>query len=87
MWQVLCKGTVSVRLAVPAISYCSSVWCVCCFGLGQQPGEIDRLLHCRRSAAVAPQQDVRQKMQALPRCRLMSEAERRLGHTGFREPT
>jgi len=41
------NGTVSV----PSIERCSSMWRVCCCGLGRQ--EIDLLLHSRRSAETA----------------------------------
>ena len=40
----------------------------------RRAGDIDHLLHNRRSAAAAPQQ----QMRAVPRCQLTSEAEHRL---------
>jgi len=49
----------------------------------RRAGDIDRLLHGRRSAvsstaAAAPQNRAQQEMRAMPRCRLKEEAEHRL---------
>jgi len=56
MWQVLCDGTVSVRLSVwPCYRQLQQraagllLW-------ARRAGGIDRLLHGRRPAATAPQQ-------------------------------
>ena len=44
----------------------------------RRPGDIDQLLHGRRSAAVAPQHCRQQQMRAVPRCQLMQDTEHRV---------
>jgi len=63
--QGLCNGTVSVRLPVPSIDHCMSLWRVCCCGPDGQELLIDR------GGRLAPQQHgIQRQMRAVPRCQL-----------------
>jgi len=63
--QGLYNGTVSVRLPVPSIDHCMSLWRVCCCGPDGQELLIDR------GGRLAPQQHgIQRQMRAVPRCQL-----------------